>query len=216
MSKDSGDKLSSTNVALAARAQGVMTAAEATPMEYFRALLGVGGAARFESETDYAASLAAITDALSPRDFIESTMVKDMADHAWEVQRCKRVIVTLLNGSLREAIVKILKMSRLEDPNNFSVFQDVFDFEANAIIESGIAKHKRFQDDLKRLSLDVSAITDAAYLAKLDDIERLQRLMASIEVRRLSTLRELERYRDSSLRKARAASGPAVIDAEFQ
>ena len=73
--------------------------------------------------------------------------------------------------------------------------------------------HECNQADLKKLSLGVSAVTDAAYLDNVDEIERLQRLMANVEGRRLVTLREFDRYRASTSRSDQRALATVVSDA---
>ena len=104
-------------------------------------------------------------------------------------------------------------MARYQSQFDFSSDDDALGSEANRIIETGIEKDKAFQADLKKLSLGVSAVTDAAYLDNVDEIERLQRLMANVEGRRLVTLREFDRYRASTSRSDQRALATVVSDA---
>ena len=193
------------------RRKDVVAAAEplSGPQRY---LVSGPGPASFENADEYDQILNGVTDALEPRDFIEASFVKDMTDHYWEARRCKRVITTILNGSIREAIVRIIKMARYQAQFDFSSDDDALGSEANRIIETGIEKNKAFQADLRKLSLDVSAVTDAAYLDNVDEIERLQRLIANVEGRRLVTLREFDRYRASTSRSEQRSLTTVVSD----
>ena len=176
------------------------------------------GPARFENADEYHQVVMGMAAALDPRDFIEATFVKDMSDQYWEARRCRRVIATLLNGSIRDAVADILTMARPMDVN--AEFDEPGGMghtaEADRIIDTGVDRDRAFQADLRKLSLTTAAVTDAAYLARLDEIERLHRMVANLEVRRLATLREFERYRAARLRTAYPSPVPDITDAEFQ
>ena len=176
------------------------------------------GPARFENADEYHQIVMGMTAALDPRDFIEATFVKDMADQYWEARRCKRVIATLLNGSIRDALASILTMARPVDTE-----ADVREFfgagrsaEADRIIDAGVDRDRAFNADLQKLALTTASVADVAYLGKLDEIERLQRLVASLDVRRLATLREFDRYRASASRTERPSPTIDITDAEFE
>ena len=164
-----------------------------------------------ENPGDYDRLLAFIVQDVKPRDIIEWFWVKDILDLVWEARRLRlyKVLVTQLR--MRKAGGRLLaQVLEIETPDNLPVPRSeraVSDYQSGD--EKGIA---RVQDALEALGLPEDALSIAAFLQSLPELEKIDQMLRSVESRRNSVLREIERQRFAISQRLRSASEAVVVD----
>ena len=158
-----------------------------------------------ENANDYSALLNQIKDAVKPADFIEEMWVRDCADLYWDTLRLRRQKAELINANLYQGLRVVLETLCPEsEANDLSAAWSVRDKEAIEKIE----------ELLEAGNLSMEAVKAQTLAEIIDDIERIERMIAICEARRNVTLREIERRRSAFARALREATNP-VQDAEF-
>lgn len=139
-----------------------------------------------------------IRAAIAPRDMIEHMLARDVADLHWEALRLRRAKTSMVRTNRERGVELLLRRyapavaSELRDNPG----QDPRVLEAL----------------LKDSNLDMDDAHAETLICRLDDIERLDRLIVRLEVRRNNVLRELDRRREAQARRARPTPG-ALIEA---
>jgi hypothetical protein len=158
-----------------------------------------------ESEADYDELLSRTTAAVKPTDTIEALWIKDVVDLVWEAQRLRRLKASLLMGAGQQALKGLLAKAKdageLNEVRTFSVPELIRAYaarEAAVVVEVEMV--------LLRRGLDIDSMMAQALAERLDDIERINRLIAGADARRNRALNELERRRDSFARRLRMAA----------
>ncbi|WP_404290599.1 hypothetical protein ACD578_02600 [Microvirga sp. RSM25] len=158
-----------------------------------------------ESEADYDELLSRTTAAVKPTDTIEAVWIKDMVDLVWESQRLRRFKASLLMGAGRQALTNLLATTKDAGQANgvrvFSVPELI-----SAYTTGEVAAVTEVDMILRRRGLDIDTLMAQALAEKLDDLERIDRLIAGADARRNRALNELERRRDSFARRLRLAA----------
>ena len=121
---------------------------------------------------------------LKPRRLLERHYVADIADKAWEIRRLRRVKANLINSAWRRGLIQLLK--DLNNPASYSFADQWFGDERGK---------KEILEMLKRFKLDEYAIEAAAVRFVADDLEKVDRLVASAELRLSRDLRVLAELR---------------------
>jgi hypothetical protein len=160
-----------------------------------------------ESAADHAILAAKVLGATRPRDFIEELLTRDVIDLTWEIFRFRRLkagmlrtkvvnegarVMFALNRDLQITETQFVELCRSDEP------------AAHENVASALAKVGLTMDDVMALG-----VYDA-----IDDLERLDRLLASAEARRNNALREIDRHREALGRAVRHAVED-VQDADF-
>jgi hypothetical protein len=181
-------------------------AATAAIPSHIRELFGAPPLLRTESSDAYDTLWSALAVQFDPREIMEWAWVRDLADLTWDIGRIRRVLTSMLNisfksglqGTLRAVIPFVATLPR-EDEVLAESWYDVS------------AGKGKVASTLARYGLSADAAEGEAFARRLDEIERMQRLIISAESRRNMIMRELHVYRESSLaKKARHE----IIDAE--
>jgi hypothetical protein len=140
---------------------------------------------------------------VSPSDIIEKFWVHDIVELMWEAFRLRRLKVSLLNADARRGLTHIL------DPlMGYSEARDL----ADAWHARDTAARKAVKRALKQADLTMDAVMAEPLSLKLDQTERIERMIAAAEARRASILREIDRHR-AALATSRTTQ--AIEDAEF-
>jgi hypothetical protein len=182
-----------------------------------RALLGPAPLTNLEDADAYERVLTQMALAVSPKDFVEWTWLKDVADLTWDAGRARRAKAVRLALARRTAIENILRAD--QDPTfEDLLIDDRVPKEADDIYRGGARERKAFGATLARLGLTEQSVVDAAFHAALEDMERLQQLVDNANTRRDAVLRELDRRRDGLAKRLRDVSAAieTIIDAEFE
>lgn len=174
-----------------------------------------------EDQRLYERILTEMANAVAPRDFVEWIWVRDLVDVTWEAARARGAKAVCLQMANRKGVMALLEACRLGGPPaglEQLAARDRLQHRADRLVRGDVAELAGFGDELRALGLDSRAMAGAAYLAALDGLERLQRLIDLADARRDACLREIDRRRDSLARRARAGVERVdeVIDAEFE
>jgi hypothetical protein len=158
-----------------------------------------------ESEAAYDELLSRTTASVKPTDTIDALWIKDIVDLVWEGQRLRRLKASLLMKAGRQALRSLLAKTKDAGQVNgvrvFSIPELISAYtarEAAAVTEVDMI--------LRRHGLDIDTLMAQALAEKLDDLERIDRLIAGADARRNRALNELERRRDSIARRLRLAA----------
>jgi hypothetical protein len=124
---------------------------------------------------------------VEPKDMIEWWWVKDITDHCWEIRRLRRFKVLLIELGRDE-------MYRWHES------------QANLLAKHGAYERPPMPESEK----------DSAnlFMPRIGKYQSIDRLVASAELRRAHTLREIERRREYLARRLREASDE-IIASEF-
>jgi hypothetical protein len=148
-----------------------------------QALFGDPPLLRGEDDGLYYTLMGQFTKLVEPRDMIEWWWVKDMTDHTWEIRRLRRFKVLF---------VELQRDQVHQNREMFPTFQ----------LEGEEPEPVPVPDSEK----------DSAefFMCRIDAYKGVDKLVASAELRRDRTLREIERRRENLARRLRNASGEMV------
>ena len=163
-----------------------------------------------ESADDYHSLVKSLQQAISPHGFIEQMYVADIIAVVWEIVRVRRCKAALINIAFRAALKNLL-IQFWKDPNEIAPYQEA---EALAFEWFTDPKARRqVAEILNRFHLDETAIEAEAIRSVAADLELLDRMLMSLEVRRNRALRSIADYRASFAEQVQEVSD-RIIKAE--
>jgi hypothetical protein len=169
-----------------------------------------------EDPAVYDALLTRIARFVSPKDVLEEIWVREAGDHIWEEIRLRRHKANLLQSSLHEGLRKILEplMSELTSSMVFPEMGPEEDGDPVGDLAKRWARRqpkalKQVERVLASAALTMEAVTAQTFALKLDEVERIDRLLSSSEARRNNSLREIDRHRETLSTKLRLAAQEA-------
>jgi hypothetical protein len=180
-----------------------------------------------EDAAAYEMLLERFTAGTKPKDVFEQMWVRDIVDLTWEMGRMRRLKARLLTCIMVHELSMILKPTIIEDeisddePSDDELEDESSDRElsAYAFAEQWAArKPKAIEEVNKQLSskgLTLENVAALALSARIEDFERIDRMIMNAEARRNDALRELKRHCTTLAEPLRKASDD-VIDADFQ
>jgi hypothetical protein len=158
-----------------------------------------------EDEAEYDRLLARVVEAVHPDDAIEEFWVSDIVELIWETLRLRRHKTNLLVASTATGLRRILEP--------LVEIRDLY-----ALVESWYARDaasvKQVNALLKKAGLTMDHVIAQTFSEKLDDFERLDRMLAGAEARRHLVLREIDRHRSAIATRLRAAV-EAIEEADY-
>jgi hypothetical protein len=169
------------------------------------ALFGAPPLIAGEDRAAYDELIGRIAAAVKPADVLEEIWVRDVADLAWEALRLRRLKASLMTASEHEGLARVL--TPLLDAAEASVLAEQW----AAREESAVA---RVETLLAGAGITTDAVAAQTLAARIDDIERIDRMSMLAEGRRAAALREIDRHRASLAAALRSALGDAE-DAAF-
>ena len=180
--------------------------ARAKPSAAVEGELGAPVLLEGEDEAAYAQLLSKVAAAVSPNDIIEEFWVRDVVDLMWETMRLRRLKTNLLAASTAKGLSKVLRPL-------------VGFMKVEELVEAWYAREeagvKEVETLLKQAGLTMDHVMAQTLSHKLDDIERIDRMIATTEARRHVVLREIDRHRDALAARLRAAV-EAIEDGEYE
>jgi ribosomal protein L12E/L44/L45/RPP1/RPP2 len=187
--------------------KSVPAAGETAPINDAGALeLGPPVLLEGEDIGEYERLLARVTAAVVPADIIEEFWVRDVVDLVWEALRLRRLKASLLLSStaagLQKVLAPIVRYSELPELVKAWYGRD----------KSALQKVTKL---LEQAGLTMDHVMAETLSAKLDDVERIDRMIANAEARRHVVLREIDRHRAAVAARLRAA-GEAIEEGEFE
>jgi hypothetical protein len=147
-----------------------------------------------EDPKTYDQLLAEISTAVTPADILEEIWVRDVVDLTIDVLRLRRLKAKLMMANaykgLAETLVPLVGRSQAET------------------LAEGWAAHKadvveEVNKTLTSAGLSTDSILAQTFSVKLNDIERIEHLMALAETRRNAALHEIDRHRQTLAQKLR-------------
>jgi hypothetical protein len=152
----------------------------------------------FEGEDTkaYDELLTRISTVVKPADILEDIWVRDLVDLTWDAIRLRRLKVNLMTANAHKGLSEILVplVGRLEAETLA---------EAWAVRKSDVVEEA--DKALASAGLSMDAVMAQTLSLKLDDIERIEHMTAIAETRRNTTLREIDRHRETLGQKLRRA-----------
>ena len=169
------------------------------------ALFGPPPLIRGEKSADYQALSGNVLAAVQPRNFVETMLVRHTVDLQWDIGRLRRLKAQLLSAAAYEGLRQVL--APFAD-------DDYAEELSQAWARRDAEKVAEVKEILKSGGLTMDAVMAATLVVKLDQIERIDRLIASAEGRFGNALREIDRRR-AALGAAVRATLQDVQDAEY-
>lgn len=164
-----------------------------------------------EDVAAYEQLLTLVFGELQPADILEAIWAREYVDLQWEIDRYRRVKANLINGAKQEALVNVL---RPLFPASFSGESPVRPLASRWIKRDENAV-KEVEDILRSADLTHEAIVAEAASIKLNELERLDRMLVTMEARRDNILRELDRHR-ATRGAQRRRPAEQIEDAAYQ
>jgi hypothetical protein len=159
-----------------------------------------------ENPAAYEDMLTRMSDAVKPADFVEQILVRDAVDLTWEIFRLRRLKTVLLASSATHGLSAVLGSSFGMDSAE-PLAREWARREKKAI--------KQVNEILAIGRLSMDAVIAHALALKVDEFERIDRMIMGAELRRNNALREIDRHRATLGERLRKAV-QQVEDAEFQ
>ena len=135
-----------------------------------------------------------LKEEIKPRGFIEHMYIEEFACLVWDIIRLRRCKIAIINLAFRTALKEIITQL-LVKPGDLKFQVDE---------QSKRLAHEWFSDPdvkkevaelLQEFNLDETAIEAEAFRKSADDLERIDRLIASAEARRDKALACIAHYR---------------------
>jgi hypothetical protein len=169
-------------------------------------LLGPPPLIEGENAAAYGELLNRISAAVKPMDILEEIWVRDIVDLVWEALRWRRLKSNLLAASTHAGLEKVL------EPLCGYIEADRL---AKSWARNEAAGRKKVKQLLASAGLSTDAVMAQTLSLKINDIERIDRMVMAAETRRDATLREIERHR-ATLAQALRRETEQVEEAEFE
>jgi hypothetical protein len=156
-----------------------------------------------ESADEFDVMQEALEREIKPRGFIEQMYVADISATHWEVLRLRRCKAVIIIAAVPTALANLLQ-KLLKEPGAGGLAQRWFtDPEAK----------KQISETLGQFGLNETAIEAEAIRMSSADLQRLDRMLASLESRRNKALRCIDEYRDRLARRLREGTD-RIIEAK--
>lgn len=169
-----------------------------------------GPAPLFEGEDSagYDELLARVSGAIKPADIIEEIWIRDIVALTWEALRLRRARAALLAAHRYAGVKRVLGPMCGLKAHDLSEQWARREDEAVAAVDRHLAT----------AGLTMDAVMAQTMSVEIELVEKMDRMIASAEIRRNATLREIERRRsDFAARLRQAAQGQDnVEEASFQ
>jgi hypothetical protein len=163
-----------------------------------------------EDPSEYDALLLQLARAVGPSDIVEWIWISDLASLVWEMRRLRDLRERLVENHTAEGLDELFH----ED------LDDIVKYLENEEVKQRVIADWKSNDPfrrevvdrlLRKKGFDLSNVYAAVFEQRLDEIAKLESLIASLGRRRDSVLREIERRREAVGRRLRD-----VTDGDFK
>ncbi|HWX27100.1 MAG TPA: hypothetical protein VNZ53_06635 [Steroidobacteraceae bacterium] len=145
---------------------------------------------------------AALTQELAPRGIVEKLFVADIANLVWEMRRLRRSKTAILDMASKDAVRRILC--------DFTDADRDWAESASAVWLTHAGFREDIIEKLEAFGLNESAIEAETMRWVASDVEMLDRMMASLEMRIRNVFRAIADYRETFATQARVASNRLI------
>ena len=150
----------------------------------------------------YAQLAARIRAAVAPTNVIEEIWARDVADLTWDVDRLRRLKAGLFRVGASDGMAEIMRGMEGSIP-------------ARARVKGWTARDPvavaAVSSQLSAAGLDMGDVTTSTFAARIDQFDRIERMLAAAEVRRAAALNAIDNRRAAE--RVRAAAEEAERDA---
>jgi hypothetical protein len=173
----------------------------AVPAETAQRTLGRPPLIPGDDRAGYDGLLASVSGTVGPADLIEAAWVRDVVDLIWEALRLRRLKAALMTARAGDGMASML--------GNLEPSLEVF-----AISRGWVARKLEAVGQAEAM-LDAAGLGMEHVMAQtlrrhIEVFERIDRMIASAEVRRAATLREIAHYRAELAAGLRRAAQEAI------
>ena len=155
-----------------------------------------------ENQEEFDKVLEALAQDLAPRNTVEKWFVADIAYLVWETLRLRRVKAAVWNMAQKDAVLRILWGLPAVD-RDWAV-------KASAVWLTHAGIREDIMERLEESGLDESAIEAEAMRWVAHDLEKPDRMVASLARRFQNTLDVIPKYRQTFADQARIASNRLI------
>jgi hypothetical protein len=162
-----------------------------------------------EDARDYQRLLTAVTNLIKPVDVLVAMWVRDIVDLQWDITRFRRIKANVITYFYEE------ERARSEEEGSEEEGSEEEGSEEEGSEEEGSEEEGRsaFASRAEELNDDIAAVVSRPVV--MDDLERIDRMVMTMEARRNAAYREAERYRIGLGERLRRAA-EQVEDAELR
>jgi len=165
-----------------------------------------------ESQDEFASLCAELEEEIQPKGVIERTYVYDIANNIWETLRLRRYKTIIIDNSRLAALRRILEqLLRRQDFGDYDDYKHAAEDLARSWLDNTKKAQTRVAKLLRKFQMDEGAIEAAAFRLCSEDLERLDRQLTALEVRRDRALRFIAEYRQI-LSKQLQQAGDRILD----
>ena len=165
-----------------------------------------------ESAADLNRVRETLNNEIKPRGMIEQLYLLDYAELTFEVLRLRRWKMALLKTNFVPALETVFTQVLLQSGYNLGEASATAKHTAHRWFINKQVK-KQGTRLLRQCRLDVSAIEAEAFRKSADQIELIDKLLASAESRRSKIIREIAAYRNGLAQQLENSANP-IIDGE--
>jgi len=160
-----------------------------------------------DDRAGYDTLLAGVTTTVHPADVIEEAWVRDVVDLIWEALRLRRLKAALMTVSANWGVNDVLESIGVPFEQRYELLPRWAARRLDAVGE--------VEAELEAAGLGMEHVMAHTLRRRIDEIERIDRMVASAEARRAATLREIAHHRATFAASLRNAADAAIEDAEF-
>ena len=159
----------------------------------------------------YAQLAARIRAAVAPTNVIEEIWARDVADLTWDVVRLRRLKAGLFRVGASDGMAEVMR--GLEAP-----------IAGRAKVRGWAARDpvavNAVNSQLSAAGLDMGDVTAGTFAARIDQFDRIERMLAAAEVRRAAALHAIDNRRTAervrkAAEEAERDAAPRVEEGEF-
>jgi hypothetical protein len=147
-----------------------------------------------ESKDEFDLLRDTLNQEVKPRGIIEQMYVEDVTYLVWEILRLRRSKAAIINLAFRDALTEVV-MQLLRKPGEYKheLKDRADDLAREWFFDLNV--RKQIAELLREFDLDETALEAEAFRKSADDLEGIDRLMASAEARRDKALVCIAQYR---------------------
>ena len=170
-----------------------------------------------EAASDYEQLLTAVINVMKPVDFLETMWTRDVVDLQWEIIRFRRIKADVITSFYEDRCLERLLQTKIRErefearAKEKKKKKDIVSYEGRRLERSAQIGEAEFETRAKLLKNNIASVV----AFRIDVLERIDRMVMTMEARRKAAYHEAERHRIGLGERLRHAT-EQVEDAEFR
>jgi len=157
----------------------------------------------WEDEADYWRLYQWIEEAARPNDALEHIWTKNFVDAEWEMRRLTKAKVQALKAHRKSALLSLLPPpSIFEDNSDFARWRDAL---ADRFVSGDAQALRDVATQLRSIRRSITDVDAYVYTLAMDDVRKLEALIAFNLHRRDSAINSIQKRRDGFARRVTLA-----------